>query len=745
MGICRIFKVFVVSAMLACSGFSVSAHELPGATQLADIALDEELKWIKAEADATVSIATKTQMTEKEAPSIVSVITEEDIRNTGARTIVDVLRTVPGFDLTDLGFYPLHKTYIRGMTSSGVEKIKIMIDGHGFQPFWGDADIFFDKIPVGNIRKIEIIRGPGSALYGTGAFLGVINIITKHGGDKPSSLSVEYGSFDTVKPYAELSYKHDYLKAYLYAEYCRTDGYDGTVESDMASDPASVAMYGGRLAPSASREMTGETQHHSFHTNLSYKGLYFSGFFQKTETMSPIGVNFTLTDEDDMKMSYTYGELGYNFPISDKGNLLIKAYHDRSVYEGDYEGYPEETSALHIGFPADEGIIGGTYGKWSVSGIETAGDYELYPGIQMVAGMSYEHTKQFDVKTYSNANMTGNFLELGDRIYDPFPYQYFPYTDVSEHGNWNRDEDRDIFAGYFQCVSDLKKLLSLKKNVENLIITVGARYDDYDDVGSSTNPRFGIVYAPTEKLWFKALYGKAFRVPNFVELYTDNTPAKGNPYLKPEKITTAEGLIGYNFTKNITGTVTGFYITGDNLIDFVVADVSYRNVGKTESFGVETELKASFGKNTSAYLNFTWQEVKDTTGAVIEGTDMTQSDFNPGNIPVFYGNIGINHRISEKIISNVSLNYVSKRDRSEEMIWDGESLVRKDSRDPVDERWLLNMSLRFKDIFTKGMEFQISGFNLLNEDHRDPDVSGFVPNDIPCPGTTFMGRLSYSF
>ena len=79
------------------------------------------------------------------------------------------------------------------------------------------------------------------------------------------------------------------------------------------------------------------------------------------------------------------------------------------------------------------------------------------------------------------------------------------------------------------------------------------------------------------------------------------------------------------------------------------------------------------------------------------------------------------------------------------MIWDGESLVRKDSRDPVNERWLLNISLRFKDIFTKGMEFQISGFNLLNEDHRDPDVSGFVPNDIPCPGTTFMGRLSYSF
>ncbi len=738
------FNIFIAWAILAAS---VSAQELPGTKDLTD-ALDEEIKWIRAEAEATtVTVATKTEMTDKEAPSIVSVITEEEIRNMGARNIADVLRTVPGFDLTDMGFYPMHQTYIWGMASTGVEKIKIMIDGHSFQPFWGDPDFLFDKLPIGSIRKIEIIRGPGSALYGTGAFLGVINIITKQGGDRPSALSVEYGSFDTVKPSAEFSYKKDRFKAYLYAEYYQTDGYDGTVESDMASDPAAVEMFGGLLAPSASREMTGEAKYYTFQSNISYDRFYFQGFFQKTKTMSPIGMNFILTDEDDLNARYAYGELGYKLPVGDKGNLLIKAYYDYSVYEADFEAYPEETAALHIGFPADEGICNGTYGKWSVSGIETAGDYELYPGIQAVAGASYENMKQFDIQSYANANLTGDFLKVGGRDYAPFPYQYFSggYTDISENGNWSSDKSRDVFAGYVQCVSDLKKLFYLKKNVENLILTVGGRYDNYENVGSSVNPRFGIVYAPTEKLWLKALYGRAFRAPNFAELYLKNTPAKGNPDLEPETISTAELLVGYSFTKNISLCLTGFYVDGQDLILLSLSDMVYKNIGKMKSAGVESELKASFGKNSYAYLNFTWQDVKDETGEIIFGTDQKQKDFNPGMIPAFYGNMGLNYGLTEKLIGNVSLNYTGKRDRTDEMVWDGEKLVRLDTRDPVNDRWLLNLSLRFKDVFTKGMEFQISGFNLLNEDHRDPDTSGVILNDIPCEGRTFTGRLTYSF
>ncbi|OQW99093.1 MAG: hypothetical protein BWK80_63465 [Desulfobacteraceae bacterium IS3] len=84
MEICRIFRMFVVLAMIAGSGFSSSAQEPSKET---DRALDEEIKWIKAEAEATVSIATKTEMSVNDAPSIVSVITQEEIRNSGAKSL----------------------------------------------------------------------------------------------------------------------------------------------------------------------------------------------------------------------------------------------------------------------------------------------------------------------------------------------------------------------------------------------------------------------------------------------------------------------------------------------------------------------------------------------------------------------------------------------------------------------------------------------------------------------------------
>ncbi len=170
-------------------------------------AIDDEFRWLQEEAIEFVSVATKTRMDTQKAPSVVSVITGEQIRNMGARDIIDVLRTVPGFDMIPSAQFSITRTGIRGMYSGAWnDKMKTMIDGHHIQAAEGHAFQHFDRLPIASIRQIEIIRGPGSALYGSNAFLGVVNIITKEGGDEPSEISLEYGSFDTVKPYAELSY-----------------------------------------------------------------------------------------------------------------------------------------------------------------------------------------------------------------------------------------------------------------------------------------------------------------------------------------------------------------------------------------------------------------------------------------------------------------------------------------------------------------------------------------------------------
>lgn len=94
---------------------------------------------------------------------------------------------------------------------------------------------------------------------------------------------------------------------------------------------------------------------------------------------------------------------------------------------------------------------------------------------------------------------------------------------------------------------------------------------------------------------------------------------------------------------------------------------------------------------------------------------------------------------------NVSVNWLGQRERSEEKMRDGEKRVLKDTREPLEAYWLFNTSLTFKNLLAKGLDFQVSGFNLLDEDYRASDPTAKLPDDIPCPGRSFYGRISYSF
>jgi outer membrane receptor for ferrienterochelin and colicin len=174
----------------------------------------------------------------------------------------------------------------------------------------------------------------------------------------------------------------------------------------------------------------------------------------------------------------------------------------------------------------------------------------------------------------------------------------------------------------------------------------------------------------------------------------------------------------------------------------------YANIGAMKSMGVEAECKIGFDRQKYAYANFTWQSVKNTTHETItsaNGQTYTHPDINPGSIPEFYGNFGVNYDIIKYIITNVSVNYVGEKARSEAKTWNDETLELLDQRDPVAARTLLNASLTFRGGVVKGLELQISGYNLLDADHRDPEPEGRIPNDYPRPGRSFMAKLTYNF
>jgi len=163
----------------------MSMEDLMLLSQKMGVSIDELLKM-------KTSVASKTSLTPRETPAIVSIITEEEIHMSGARDLIDILRLVPDFDFG----YDVQGVVSVGLRGNWVHegKILLLIDGQEINELGYNNLALGNHFPVDQIAKIEIIRGPGSAIYGGNAELGVINIVTKNGESlKGVEASVIYG------------------------------------------------------------------------------------------------------------------------------------------------------------------------------------------------------------------------------------------------------------------------------------------------------------------------------------------------------------------------------------------------------------------------------------------------------------------------------------------------------------------------------------------------------------------------
>jgi len=162
--------------------------------------------------EVEVYTASKYKQKVSEAPSSVTIITADDIKKYGYRTLADILRSARGFYTT----YDRNYTYlgVRGFGRPGDYngRILFLIDGHRIN------DSIYGSIMVGNtfyldvdnIERIEIVRGPGSSLYGNNAFFAVINVITKNGGDLDGvEVSGQMASYGTFKEQISYGKKFD--------------------------------------------------------------------------------------------------------------------------------------------------------------------------------------------------------------------------------------------------------------------------------------------------------------------------------------------------------------------------------------------------------------------------------------------------------------------------------------------------------------------------------------------------------
>jgi len=529
-------------------------------------------------------------------------------------------------------------------------------------------------LDVDLIDRVEVVRGPSSSLYGNSAFFAVVNVITRRGRDlKGVEVAAEAGSHESWR---------------------------GRVS------------YGERLPGGLEMLLSG--------TRFESDG---NGRLYYPEFDSPNTNNGIAEDVERDE----FGSLFARFSLLDF--TLEGAYVERE------KSLPTAPYATVFNDP------------------RTGGDSR-----QAYSRLSYEHrfAGQWDIQAAVSYNL---FHSDGDYVYD-YSEDATPFLVVNRdefRGEWWGGEfqiskrllDRHnlVFGGEFQNNfrqdqknSDLDVYLDTRNDSDNwglylqdevqlrddLIFSLGARYDHYDSFGGTTNPRLALIYNPLAQTTVKLLYGEAFRAPNaFEQHYHDSLATqKPNPNLQPEKIKTYELVVEQYLGEHLRAVASGFYYEIDDLINLTLdpADdlLVFGNLDEVEAKGVELELEGKWRRGLEGRISYSFQEAKDRK------TDMLLS-----NSPKHLAKLNlVVPLIGDKLLFGIEEQYTSKR----------KTVLRNETGGYA----VTNLTLFCRQMLP-GLEASAGVYNLFDKKFSDPASLAHRQETIEQDGRIFRFKLTYLF
>ncbi|MDX9994072.1 MAG: TonB-dependent receptor [Rhodocyclaceae bacterium] len=497
----------------------------------------------------TVTISTSTKQSLSKAPSVVSVITAEDIRATGTTNLMEILQSVPGLYVkTNLfGFKPLIS--FRGASGTNV---LLMINGAPAKDLVWSPGIFWKGMPANAIERIEIIRGPGSALYGSDASAGVINVITKTArGIAQSEAGVRIGSHDSQSAWLEHGTEWNGINVALTADFSRIDGHSPHIAR--ASGGASgYAEYGWTNA--------------DLHLSLG-KGSW--------------RMLADYTRHDDLQIGLTGGAVLDPRTRASDGLAGIALLYDNPDFAPDWK-LNAELRYRDMDYNSGNGFWeGGAFNHYMNSG-------ERRLNAEMSAG-------------YQGFGQHGLRFGAGFQVQDLYQFQ------ESVGGlpvPLNAPQKRR--TGYFF----LQDIWGFAPGWE---LTAGVRYDHYSDFGGTLNPRLALVWQATERLTAKLMYGQAFRAPSYLELYLTTTPNAPNPALQPERSKTFEASLSYRASRDLKfGTNIYRYVR----TDLIVPTATFSNYGRFVTRGVELDAQWQAYRTLRLSGNLSYMKNEDVTSSL---------------------------------------------------------------------------------------------------------------------------------
>jgi len=636
---CLLLCLFVASApVVRAQGAPQSPQSPPSQDQQSSDQVRYE--------DQVVVSASRTEEQLVNAPASVSVITNETIQNSPATNVGDLLRAVPGVNVSQISARDVNIT-TRGATSTLSTSQLALVDGRSiYLDFFGM--VMWDLVPTNphDIKQIEVIRGPASAVWGANAMSGVVNVITKTprelAAGRPDAVTIGVGTFDRSAQGTE-------------------------------RDSGTLFYVNGSHAAAAN-------------DRWSYK--VSAGYFTQDPLPRPTG-----TIPNSFNTPYpAYENTGTSQPKFDARVDYDPSTGGRFVFSG--------------GVAGTEGIIHSGIGPFDINSGSTltylTGRYERGRGrvaffTNLLNGDAINLLSRgangqflpltFDTQTYdieaadSRTLANRHVLTFGANYrHNGFDISIAPNGDNrNEGGGYIQDE---IFLGdHFRWV-------------------VGGRVDKFSSIAEAVfSPRTSFLIKPNAAQTFRVSYNKAFRAPSFINNHIDTTilnqvnlgailpslanfvfpvHAAGNPDLKQETMNAFE--IGYTgvLRKRATVTAAVYWNTTDDAIFFtpvasyspsappptwpptlptailglipppgLPSAFSYRNLGTVHDKGIELGVDASLNRYVNVFTNYSYQADPD-----VEGFDPSENNFPPNNrfnagfdfnVSRFLGNVSVNH------------------------------------------------------------------------------------------------------
>lgn len=663
---------------------------------------------------SSVTIATGAQQSLRRAPAVATVITAQDIAAMGATDLDEVLATVPGIHVgrNNQAYNPLY--VIRGVYSEFNGQTLVLQNGVPMTTmFIGNRGNLWAGLAVANIARIEVIRGPGSALFGADAYAGVINIITKAAADfRGTELGARAGSFSTHEAWVQHGSRVGPFDLAGHLRYGRTDGQREIVSADAQTQLD--GLFGTKASQAPGPVNTG---HEDFDANVELgwgKVRLRAGYKLRDKVGTGAGAAGALDPVGQGRAVRTNADLSWtDIEVAPQLKLGLTGSYFRYVNQFPVPLQVFPPGAFGTSFP--KGMFGAP-NTWErqlrVSGVAT---YTGWNGHQVRLGVGHDDLDMYRTQEFKNFLVipSGPFKGL------PAPLPGGQLVEFPVADSFSTPHRRKVRYAYVQDEWSFAR---------DWTLTGGVRRDVYSDFGGTTNPRLAMVWDASLDVTAKLLYGRAFRAPSFSEQHSINNPVmRGNPALKPEVINTVEAALSWQVTRDTQIQLSLFKYAMKDVIratDAGGGTSEYGNVGRQKGRGLELEATYDIGRNLHLVGFYAHQRSTD------EGSGH-DAGYAPHN--KFFGRA--DWRIGWGWVLSGQVTRVADRKRS-----------LGDERPDVPDYTTVDLTLRTKRA-DPGWEFSASVRNMFDADVREPSLAPgtALPNDLPMAGRSIYLQAAYRF